>query len=123
MSVTNSNEFAIFFESDNSNTINILSELSAGTPVGIDVDAQDPDVSGGVSDLGITYSLANGISGDNYSGTEFAINSNTGEVLVGSTPPTYDAGGENTRTVYVMASSLDGSKAIQQFNVVVTDSD
>ena len=116
LAINDVNEFPIFFSSDNSETRSIPSNSAPGTPVGIDVDASDGDGSTTVS-----FSLARNVSGGPYEGSEFTIDSSTGVVSVGAAPPLFIDGGLNTRTVYVLATSTDGSRAVQQFTVLVTN--
>jgi hypothetical protein len=116
LAINNVNEFSIFFSSDNSSVVDVPAGLSAGVSIGINVQAEDPDVSTGTDDA-ITYSLARNLSGDPYLGQEFSVNSSTGEVLTGAVPPVLSD--QNTRTIFVKATSSDGSVAIQQFTILI----
>ena len=117
--VTNVNEYPILFSDDNSNVVNVSEGLVENALVGVNVDGSDAD--GGTT---ITYSLVTDFTGAvAYSGNEFKVNSSTGVVSAGSQFLVYDSvtPANNDRTIFVKATSSDGSEAIQVYNLKVTD--
>lgn len=108
-------EYPVTAPTDSNAAPNSVAERSAvGTPVGLTALATDADPSDTVS-----YSLVNDDSGTTpYTGGDFAIAADTGVVSVAGTID-YEDGA--TRTVYVKATSTDGSTAVASFTIDITD--
>ena len=114
ISVTDVNEFVVTTPSDLNGTANAIDENSTGI-VGITAHASDPDGSNNT----VTYSLvSNGTGNAAYSGP-FAIDGSTGVVSLAS-PLDYEVTGPGT-TLFIKATSSDGSSAVASFNVTLND--
>lgn len=113
ISITDVNEFAVTVPVDIDPIANAIDENAVG-PVGIAASATDADGSATV-----TYSMAADLSGAlPYTGP-FRINANTGVVSL-ATALDFEAVGP-TQTIYVKATSSDGSSEIASFDVTIND--
>ncbi|WP_374240632.1 VCBS domain-containing protein [Zoogloea sp.] len=112
--ISDVNEFAVAAPTDINVAANVVTENAAiDTRVGITARAVDADATTNT----VSYALVDA-DGAAYSGTEFEIDAVTGVVTVaGSIDRELGA----TRTIYVKATSADGSTANQSFTVAVTD--
>jgi hypothetical protein len=100
---------------DSDPTVNTVQENAPeGTLVGVTASALDPD-----SGDTVTYSLVDDFLGTDYLSSEFKIDASTGVVSVGSAGLDFEEG--DTRTIFVQATSSDGTTAIQSYNIGVTD--
>ena len=114
-SVSDVDEFDVGAVSDSDTATDTVAEnATAGTVVGVSASASDADATTNA----ITYSLVANANGDAYTGSEFAIGASTGIVTVAGNID-YEAGA--TRTVWVKASSADGSNSVQSFTINLTD--
>jgi hypothetical protein len=116
IAVDDANELAVTAPIDSDGTANIVSETAAnGTAVGITAFAHDGDV----TNSGVTYSLVDA-DGAPATGGAFAIDSATGVVTVAdSSQLDYETAA--SQTIYVKATSEDGSTATQSFTVNLAD--
>ena len=115
VTVTDVNEFAVTTPSDINGTTNAIAENATGT-VGITASSTDADGSNNT----VTYSLVTSLAGTTpYSGSNLVIDGVTGVVSVVSA---YDRETDgSTQTIFVKATSADGSSAVQAFTIAVTD--
>ena len=115
--VSDVNEFAISALTDTDVTPNGVTENAAvGTSVGVTAHASDADATTNT----ITYTLVGAADGlSSYDAGEFAIDSSTGVVTVAGAIDR-EVGGA-TRTLYVQATSADGSSVIQAVVIPVND--
>ncbi|WP_108326791.1 cadherin domain-containing protein [Limnohabitans sp. MMS-10A-192] len=91
---------------------------TVGTLLGVKAVAVDADATTNT----VSYSLTgNELGTVPYSSGEFYINASTGDISV-IAPIDYETGGD-TRTVYVKATSADGSSAISALRLVVVNVD
>jgi hypothetical protein len=113
------NEFAV---SDITNvatnpTLKVKEGEVAGTQLGLQAFAKDAD---GTNNT-ITYSLAKDANASaDYTDAEFVIDASTGWVSTAK-PLDYEAGA--SRTIYIKASSADGSTKVKSFTVGLIDVD
>jgi hypothetical protein len=116
INVTDVDEFDVTAPIDSNAAPNVVSEGAAnGTAVGITAFASDADGSKNA----VTYSLVNA-NGAAIANGPFAINANTGVVTVANGAQlNYEAA--TSHTIYVKATSADGSTAVQSFTVNVAD--
>ncbi len=111
IAVSDVDEYDVSSVSDSDTSSNSVSESAAnGTVVGITALATDQDVSDNV-----TYSLVNA-DGSPATGGAFAIEANTGVVTVADSS-LLDYETATSQTLYVKASSSDGSSTIGSFVV------
>ena len=116
VNVTDVDEFDVTTAADTDVTVNSVAENAAvNTVVGITASATDGDATTNT----VSYSLVNS-DGTAYAGGEFAIGASTGVVTVAGS---IDRETGATRTIYVKATSTDGSTSQQSFTVNVTDVD
>jgi VCBS repeat-containing protein len=116
VNVTDVNEFDVTTPTDSNASANTVAEnVAAGVTVGVTASASDAD---GTNNT-VSYSLVGDAQGNVYMAGEFTIDPTTGVLRTGSTGLNYESG--STRTVYVKATSSDGSSAIKDFTVNVTD--
>jgi len=116
VSLTDKNEFPVTTPSDSNAAANTVAENSAaGVVVGVTGSASDAD---GTTNK-VTYSLVTS-TGAAYTAGEFAIDANTGVVTTGATALNFETGA--TRTIYIKATSEDGSsKFSAAIDVAVTN--
>jgi hypothetical protein len=116
LNIDNTNEFPILFSDDNSNVVGVQEGLDENDEINVDVDASDADFG-----TTITYSLVASADGGAYTGSEFKVDAVTGQVSAGSTPLVFDPEdpANNMRTIYVQATSSDGSFAVQSYDLVI----
>lgn len=101
-------------DTDGDATNNTVQEnATVGTTVGITANATDPDLET------VTYSLVGNAQGTTPYDGEFTVNTITGVVSVVDPMIDYESGA--TRTIYVKASSSDGSSAVGTFTIAVTN--
>jgi len=116
VNVADVDEFDVTEPADADTSANTVTENAAvGTVVGVTALASDGDASNNT----VTYSLVDEL-GEAYEGGEFTIGSSSGIVTVAGGID-YEAG--ESRTIYVKATSSDGSSAINSFVVNVADVD
>uniref|UniRef100_UPI0035AFB821 beta strand repeat-containing protein n=1 Tax=Zoogloea sp. TaxID=49181 RepID=UPI0035AFB821 len=112
--VSDVNEFAVGAASDADASANTVVENAAvGMQVGVTAFATDADATTNA----VSYSLVNP-DGSAYTGGEFAIGAGSGVVTVAGS---IDREAGATRTLYVRATSADGSHADQSFIINVGD--
>ncbi len=111
ITIVDANEFAITTPTDTNAAANSIAENSAnGTLVGITANAFDSDATTNT----ITYTL------DDDAGGRFAIDINTGVVTVAnSSLLNYESA--TSHAITVRAHSTDGSSAVQNFTIQLTD--
>ncbi len=111
IAIVDANEFAITTPTDTNAAANSIAENSAsGTLVGITANAFDSDATTNT----ITYTL------DDDAGGRFAIDINTGVVTVAnSSLLNYESA--TSHAITVRAHSTDGSSAVQNFTIQLTD--
>ena len=112
VAINDVNEFAVTTPTDSNSAANQIAENSTGL-VGITASASDADATTNA----VTYALVTS-GGGAYSGP-FAIDSTTGVVTLTSALD-YETTGPSL-TLYVKATSADGSSAVQAFAVAVAD--
>ncbi len=118
VNVNDLDEFDVTTPTDSNAAANSVSESAAnGTAVGITASATDGDA----TNSSVTYSLVDG-SGDPVVGGPFAVDANTGVVTVADNSQ-LDYETATSHTIYVKATSADGSDATQSFTVNLTDAD
>jgi uncharacterized repeat protein (TIGR02059 family) len=113
------NEFAVtdITNVDTNPTLKVKEGEAAGTRVGLQAFAKDADSTNNT----ITYSLVKDATASaNYTDGEFAIDAITGVVSTAK-PLDYEAGA--SRTIYVKASSADGSSKVKSYTVGLTNVD
>ena len=116
MDVTDADEYSITATTDSDTAANTVVENAAtGTLVGITASAVDSDATDAV-----TYTLVDSATGGSYTGGEFAVDSSSGVVSVDGAIDRETFAGAS-RTIYVQASSTDGSSSVQSFTVDVTN--
>ncbi|MBM3408756.1 MAG: hypothetical protein FJY25_15795, partial [Betaproteobacteria bacterium] len=117
VNLTDVNEFQVSKPADTNSVANTVAENSAaGTAVGVTATATDSD---GTTNA-VTYKLVNA-NGTDYTGTEFAIGASTG-IVTASGAIDFEASTTTTRTIYVKATSADGSSQVSDAIVIaVTD--
>ena len=106
-------EFDVSAPADTNAAANTIAEGATGA-VGITANATDDDASTNA----VTYQLVASAGGGAYSGP-FAIDAGTGVVTLTSALDHEATGG--SVTIYVQATSSDGSTAITEFSVAVTN--
>ncbi|MDD3328152.1 MAG: VCBS domain-containing protein, partial [Zoogloea sp.] len=112
--ISDVNEFAVTAPTDINAATNVVAENAAlDTRVGITARAVDGDATTNT----VSYALVDA-EGAAYAGTEFEIDAVTGIVTVAGG---IDREAGATRTLYVQATSADGSTLQQSFTVDVTD--
>ncbi len=118
VNVNDLDEFDVSTPTDSNAAANSVSESAAnGTAVGITASATDGDA----TNSSVTYSLVDG-SGDPIVGGPFAVDANTGVVTIADNSQ-LDYETATSHTIYVKATSADGSDATQSFTVNLTDAD
>ena len=118
VNLTDVNEFPVSKPADsNAAAPNTVKEnATAGTAVGVTAAATDAD---GTNNA-VTYTLVNA-DGANYTGAEFAVNATTG-IVTASGVIDFEASSTKSRTIYVKATSTDGSSQVSDAIVIeVTD--
>lgn len=113
------NEFAVtdITNVDTNPTLKVKEGEAAGTQVGLQAFAKDAD---GTNNT-ITYSLVKDATASaNYTDGEFAIDASTGVV---STAKPLDHESGASRTIFVKASSPDGSSKVKSYTVGLTNVD
>ena len=116
IAINDVDEFDVTTPTDADATANTVSESAAnGTAVGITAAASDADA----TTNGVTYSLVDS-GGDPVVGGPFAVDANTGVVTVADNSQ-LDYESATSHTIYVKATSADGSEATQSFTVNLTD--
>jgi Ca2+-binding RTX toxin-like protein len=115
INVTDVDEFDVTTPTDSDAAANRVAENAAnGTAVGITALAADADATDSV-----TYSLVDS-GGNPVAGGPFAVDANSGLVTVADNSQ-LDYESAPSHTLYVKATSSDGSEATQSFTVDVTD--
>ena len=118
INLSDADEFDVGAVSDSDGTSNLVSESAAnGTAVGVTASASDADASNNA----ITYSVVDA-SGDPVVGGPFAVDSTSGVVTVGDNSQ-LDYETATSHTVYIKATSSDGSSSQQSFVINLSDAD
>ena len=118
INVNDIDEFDVTTPSDANVGANTVSEDAAnGTAVGITASASDGDATNST----VTYTLVDS-GGDPVVGGAFAVDANTGVVTVADSSQ-LDYESATSHTIYVKATSADGSTSQQSFIVNLTDAD
>ncbi len=110
ITVTDVNEFAVSAPVDSNAALNARDENSIGL-MGLTASASDADG----SDNTITYSLVTDLTGATAYTGPFAINAASGAVSL-TRPLDYETGGA-AYSIFVKATSSDGSSAVSQFTL------
>ncbi len=109
-------EFDVTTPVDTDTAVNVVDEGAAtGASVGIVASAQDADG----TNNSVTYSLVDA-DGNPVSGGAFAIDENSGEITVADGTQ-LDHESAASETVFVKATSSDGSTSVQNFTIDVAD--
>ncbi len=119
IAINDFDEFDVTAPTDSNNlTVNeVLENAANGTVVGLTAYASDGDA----TNSGVTYSLVGAANGTGaYNTGEFAIDANTGVVTVAGG---IDREAGATRTLFVKATSTDGSTATSTFTIAINDFD
>ena len=119
INVTDANEYAVGAVSDSDPAVNSVHEGAApGTSVGITAKAIDPDASNNI----VRYALVTDGSGSTIlADGPFRIDSTTGAVAVrAGAMVDYEVAA--TQTIWVKATSTDGSASVKSFEVSIADS-
>ena len=114
VAIADVNEYAVTAPVDVDAAVNTIAEGATGN-VGLTASASDADA----TDNTVTFALVASGTGGLYSGP-FEIDANTGEVTLTSALDHEATGG--SVSIFVQATSSDGSSAITEFSVAVTDS-
>ena len=118
ININDIDEFDVSAVSDSDVSANSVSESAAnGTAVGVTASASDADATTNT----ITYSVVD-INGDPVVGGPFAVDANSGVVTVADNTQ-FDYETATSQTVYIKATSADGSTSQQSFVVNLTDAD
>ena len=118
IAVNDVDEFNVTMPVDANAAANSVAENAAnGTVVGITASASDADATTNA----VTYQLVDA-GGDPIVGGPFAVDANSGVVTVADNSQ-LDYETATSHTVYVKATSADGSEATESFTVNLTDAD
>jgi len=116
INVNDIDEFDVTTPTDSNAAANTVAEdATNGTAVGVTASASDGDATTNA----ITYSVVD-INGDPVVGGPFAVDANSGVVSVADTGQ-IDYESATSHTVYIKATSADGSTDQESFTVNVTD--
>ncbi len=117
VNLTDVNESQVSKPADTNSAANTVAEnATAGTAVGVTAAATDADATNNT----VTYKLVNA-NGTDYTGTEFTVSASTG-VVTAAGAIDFEASSTTSRTIYVKATSADGSSQVSDAIVVaVTD--
>ena len=118
INVNDIDEFDVTTPTDSNGTANDVSENAAnGTAVGITASASDGDA----TNSSVTYTLVDS-GGTPVVGGPFTVDANSGVVTVADNSQ-LDYETATSHTIYIRATSADGSTATQSFVVNLTDDD